>query len=133
MTFPFEQLKVYDKALLWVEASHTICASAKGKAISSLLDQLLRASSSIPLNIAEGNGRWHSADKQQFFRIARGSTFECVPILQILKMREAITEENYKSGYAILEEIGKMLSGLINAAEAPKNKICRATPSAKSP
>jgi hypothetical protein len=33
----------------------------------SLMDQLFRASLSIPLNISEGNGRWHKGEKRNFF------------------------------------------------------------------
>ncbi|MGZ3781951.1 MAG: four helix bundle protein [Pseudobdellovibrionaceae bacterium] len=44
----------------------------------TLADQLSRAALSIPLNIDEGNGRWHNGDKRNFFWIARGSAFECV-------------------------------------------------------
>jgi four helix bundle protein len=43
-------------------------------------DQLLRASQSIPLNIAEGNGKGTNADRRRFFEIARGSALECASI-----------------------------------------------------
>ena len=36
-------------------------------------DQRLRASRSIPLNIAEGNGKTADADRRRYFEIARGS------------------------------------------------------------
>jgi four helix bundle protein len=73
MAFQFEKLEVYQKALDWVESVETICEYLKGKVSYSLIDQLSRAALSIPLNIAEGNGRWHKGEKRQFFWIARGS------------------------------------------------------------
>ncbi|MBI2343691.1 MAG: four helix bundle protein [Deltaproteobacteria bacterium] len=59
MAFQFEKLEVCQKALDWVEAVELLCESIKGKASYSLIDQLSRTTLSIPLNIAEGNGRWH--------------------------------------------------------------------------
>jgi len=47
--------------------------------------------------------------------MARGSTFECVAILDILKSRQIIDQGIYDKYYVILEEISKMLSGLINS------------------
>ncbi len=43
-------------------------------------DQWLRASQSIPLNIAEGNGKTAEADRRRYFEIARGSALECAAI-----------------------------------------------------
>ena len=43
-------------------------------------DQWVRASQSIPLNIAEGNGKTAAADRRRYFEIARGSVFECAAI-----------------------------------------------------
>ena len=40
-------------------------------------DQWLRASQSIPLNIAEGNGKTADADRIRHFEMARGSALEC--------------------------------------------------------
>ena len=82
MPFPFEDLQVYRLSLDWVELVEQLCKRPKDELSSSFKDQFQRASLSIPLNIAEGNGRWHSAEKRQFFWIARGSVFECVPLAQ---------------------------------------------------
>jgi four helix bundle protein len=88
-----------------------------GQISRSFADQLQRASLSIPLNIAEGNGRWHKPDKRQFFWIARGSSFECVPLLEILHSRGLLPEVDYQVFRMELEEIAKMLTGLIKAIE----------------
>ncbi|MBY0371048.1 four helix bundle protein, partial [bacterium] len=76
-----------------------------------------RASLSICNNIAEGYGRWHKSEKQNFYRIARGSVFECVPMLQILKTRSVLKEADFQIFYSELQELARMLSGLIKALE----------------
>ena len=117
MPFPFENLDVYKKALDFVESIETLNTNLKGKASYSLIDQLSRAALSIPLNIAEGNGRWHKGDKRQFFWIARGSTFECVPILQVLQRKGLISEVQYAGYYEQLDVMAKMLTNLVKSVE----------------
>jgi four helix bundle protein len=82
--FSFEDLEVYRMALDWVAAVDEVSKSLQGNVSYTLLDQFQRAVLSIPLNIAEGNGRWHKGEKKQFFYIARGSVFESVPIIQVI-------------------------------------------------
>ena len=50
---------------------------------SCLRNQLTRASSSIALNLAEGNGRKQTNDRKHFFQIAYGSLKECKAILDL--------------------------------------------------
>ena len=113
MAFIFEKLDVYRKAL---DFADRICELMKDfmRGNYYLADQLNRASLSISTNIAEGNGRYHKADRINFFRIARGSAFECVPILEICKRKKLITEEMNNGLKKDVEDISKMLSGLIN-------------------
>ena len=82
---------------------------------SSIKDQLQRASTSILLNIAEWSWKYSKADKKNFYIAARWSVFECVAILRILKIEKVISQEIFVKLYNNLEEIGKMLSGLINS------------------
>lgn len=67
MSFQFEKLEVYQKSLDWIEFVENLCESIKGKVSYGLIDPLSRASLSISLNLAEGNGRWHKSEKRQFF------------------------------------------------------------------
>lgn len=122
MAFQFENLEVYQKALDWVEAVESLCEPLKGKASYSLIDQLSRAALSIPLNIAEGNGRWHKGEKRQFFWIARGSAFECVPIIQVLHRKNLINNKQYAGYYEQLDVISKMLTNLVKSIEDLKRE-----------
>jgi four helix bundle protein len=115
MPFLFEKLAAYQQSLRIAELSEEIRKEARSKVSRNLLDQFCRAALSIPLNLAEGNGRWHTAEKKHFFWIARGSAFECVPILEILYRSKTITDKKYEECYACLEEISKTISGMIKS------------------
>ena len=113
MAFLFEKLDVYNKAVDFADKIYEITKDFP-KGNYYLYDQLNRASLSISTNIAEGNGRFHKADRANFFRIARGSAFECVPIVELCKRKKLIELETCNNIKTELENIGKMLSGLIN-------------------
>ena len=117
MAFSFERLEVYQRALNWVDTIECLCSALKGRVSYSLLDQLQRAALSIPLNIAESNGRWHKGEKRQFFWFARGSVFECVPIIQVLYRKSLINESTYQSCYEELDILSKMLTNLVKSVD----------------
>jgi four helix bundle protein len=119
MAFLFEKLSVYQKA---VDFADQIIDLTQGfpRGFYFLADQLNRASLSISTNIAEGNGRFTKADRKNFFIIARGSVQECVPLLKLGKRRGLIQHLIYEQLKSDLEEIARMLSGLINGIENRK-------------
>ena len=82
-----------------------------------ILDQLRRASLSISLNLAEGSGRYHSRDKKNFYYISRGSLFECIPILTILRKESIIPEDQYTQIYNESQILAKMLTKLIQSVD----------------
>ena len=116
MTFAFEKLIVYQKA---VNFADDVCTQTEqfSRGYGFLVDQLNRAALSISANIAEGNGRFTKADRKNFFIIARGSTQECVPLLELARRRELITIQQHDALKCQLEEIARMLSGLIKGTE----------------
>lgn len=115
MAFTFENLDVYKRALQFATSIESLLSENKNSVNRGFNDQLSRASLSIPLNIAEGNGRWHQADKRQFFWVARGSVFECVPLIEILKIKNCISDIEYKKLRTDLDALGKMLTKLVQA------------------
>jgi uncharacterized protein (UPF0335 family) len=67
---------------------------------------------SVPLNIAEGNGKTGEADLRRYFEIARGSTFECAAIQDVLMVGKALSETESREQKAILDRMAAMLSRL---------------------
>jgi four helix bundle protein len=112
--FDFEKFEVYKKARQATKEISELINGIKG-AHPRIIDQLQRASLSIPLNIAEGAGRYSKADKKNFYIIARGSVFECVAILDIIYDMGLISQPQKTTFYDKLEELSKMISGLINS------------------
>jgi len=109
--FDHEKLDVYQEAIAfcgWVgEFLPAISAKAAAK------DQLDRASTSIPLNIAEGNGKFSAKDRSRFFEMSRGSALECAACLDVLLARKLATEEQVVVSKERLARIVQMLIGLL--------------------
>lgn len=114
----FEKLAVYQKALAFAERVSTLTADFP-RGSWYLADQLNRASLSISLNIAEGNGRWTDADRKNCFGIARGSLHECVPLIDLCRRKNLMEDARSLELRAELETIAKMLSGLIQPKKKP--------------
>ena len=116
MSFAFEKLIVYQKS---VDFADSICATTEEfqRGYGFLVDQLNRVALSISSNIAEGNVRFTIPDRKHFFGIARGSVQECVPQLEIALRRGLISEFQHTELKSQLEEISRMLSGLISGLE----------------
>ena len=113
----FEKLEVYQRAVDLAEKIAALTETFPAKGYYHLIDQIRRASLSISLNIAEGNGRWHAKERKNFFWIARGSVFECVPVLELCRRQKLITEEKHTELKAELEVLSKMLTALIKGTD----------------
>src|SRR2546425_5616330 len=79
----------------------------------ALAEQLLRASSSVPLNIAEGSARKGSKEFRRFLDVARGSLAEVESALELAKDLEYIDAADYARLDAIATETAKTLWGLL--------------------
>jgi four helix bundle protein len=111
MPFGHEQLGVYQVSIRYVAWAYQLAKRLSG-IDRHARDQLLRASQSIPLNIAEGNGRGSNADRRRFFEIARGSTLECAAIQDCLQACAALTAAENAQGKTMLMRIVSMLTKL---------------------
>ena len=109
--FDHERLEVYREAIAFVGWLSALLESAVR--IGDVKDQLGRASNSIPLNIAEGNGKYTPKDRCRFFDIAQGSSLECAAGLDVLVAKGKLTVDQIRPGKERLQKIVRMLMGLI--------------------
>ncbi|SRR6266480_4744546 len=109
--FDHEKLDVYREAIDfcgWVgEFLATISAKTAAK------DQLDRASTGIPLNIAERNGKFSAKDRARFLEMARGSALECAACLDVLFVRKLTSATQVAEQKERLARIVQMLIGLL--------------------
>ena len=116
--FDHEKLHVYQASiefLVWLEK---ILERIPKRA--AVYDQLDRASTAIPLNIAEGNGKFTQRDRCRFFDIARGSALECAAALDVVAAKAILVKDEITPGKQILLEIVSMLVGLIKSNSADR-------------
>ncbi len=114
--FDHERLDVYRMSIEYVAFSYRVAKTLTGLNRHAR-DQWLRAAQSIPLNIAEGNGKQILKDKNRFFQIARGSALECAAIHDVLHVCDAIDTESNRLSKSSLKRIVSMLTRLIQRSE----------------
>ena len=113
--FDFQKLEVYRKAMHFCKSVSALLHSEIIDKVTR--DQLRRASFSIMLNIAEGSSRFSNKDRKNFLVIARGSAFECAAIMDYLAEMKELTQEEYNHYVNSLDELSRMLFGLIRRLE----------------
>lgn len=111
MKFEFQNLIVYQKAKVFHESAKWIVESKNLKSYEK--DQLLRASFSVILNIAEGSGRFSDKDRRHFFVITRSSIFECVAILDVLNDHNLISAHEFENMENQADELSRILFTMI--------------------
>jgi four helix bundle protein len=109
--FGHEKLDVYRASLDYVAQVYGRAGRLNGN-LRHARDQWLRASQSIPLNIAEGNGKSGPADRRHYFEIARGSALECAAIQDVLQAGHALPDEDNTRMKELLARIVSMLTRL---------------------
>ncbi len=111
--FDHEKLTVYGKSLefaAWVTDILELIPNSL-----SVRDQLDRASTSMPLNIAEGTGKFTVRDKCRYYDSARGSALECAACLDVLVVKKIVAPDRIGPGKELLRPIVAMLVGLIKS------------------
>jgi len=114
--FDRKKLNVYQASLEFITWTTELLSAVQCKA--AVKDQLDRAPTSIPLNIAEGNGKFPFEDRCRSLDFARGSALKCAACLDVLVAKRLTDTAAVISGKEQLFEIVSMLMGLINSLTA---------------
>jgi four helix bundle protein len=109
--FGFQKLDVYRAATLLLRNATEITSSVP-RGYADLAEQFRRAALSVPLNIAEGSGKFNR-DAARYYTIARGSALECAAILDAFESMSLTTTELQPSR-DLLERIVSMLTRMIH-------------------
>jgi four helix bundle protein len=110
MKFNFEKLDVYQDAIEFANNIYNITKPFPKSEMFGITNQIRRASVSIPNNIAEGSSRGKK-EFIHFLNISLGSTYECVPLLEISRRQGYVKGDMFNE---LIDELHK-ISAKINA------------------
>lgn len=114
MMLDHEKLDVYRVSVEFAAWAYGLSRKLRG-VDRHARDQLLRASQSIALNVAEGCGKMTPGDRGRFLQIAGGSARECGAILDILLRCSMLSHEEHKTGKDLLVRIVSMITRMISS------------------
>jgi four helix bundle protein len=111
--FDHEKLVAYQRSIQFVAWASQLMEEIPPKLAVS--DQLDRASTSVSLNLAEGNGKYTAPDRCRYFESARGSALECAACLDVLVAKGKCSADQIQSGKSLLYETVCLVVGLIKS------------------
>lgn len=101
--FKFEKLSVWQKAVAFADLIYRETRTFPRDERFGLTNQIRRAATSIPSNIAEGSAR-PDPDFARFLGYAAGSLYEVVTQAKIAQRQGFLGEDAFKSLYADAEK-----------------------------
>ena len=117
MVQSYRDLVAWNKAMELVTEIYRVTHNFPKEELFGLMSQLRRAAVSIPSNIAEGKGRLSKGEFRQFLGNARGSLAEVETQILIAQNLNYLNEVETNSLLTKVEEVGKILNGLISAVK----------------
>jgi four helix bundle protein len=114
MSFKFEKLKVWQKAVDLSADISKLTKSFPKEELFILTSQIKRAADSVSLNIAEGSTGQSTAEFNKFLGYALRSNMEVVGCLYVGKRRDLINEKSFTDIYKQCEELLVMINALRN-------------------
>lgn len=112
--FSHEKLDVYQASLqlsAWIEGM-----LAEFSCSTDLLSKLDKSTTAIPLNIAEGTGRFSGADQAKFFGITYKATVQSAALVDLATANSSAKPSCVEEGRTLLRRIAAMLTSLSKVA-----------------
>jgi four helix bundle protein len=115
MASHYRELIAWQKAMDLVNAVYDATEAFPKREVYSLTDQIRRAAVSIPSNIAEGQAHYSNREFVHYLRHFRGSLAELETQILISQRRNYISDTQAAGLLKQTDEVGRILSGLINS------------------
>ena len=108
--FSHEDLRAYQESLAFVAMAQDLVSSWERQ--HAITDHLSRASESIIVNIAEGNGRFAQLDHCRFLSIANRAAVRLAAHLDVCAARGLLEEAAIDEAMELLLRIGEMTAAM---------------------
>ncbi len=115
MAYKFEKLEVWHLAVEYIDMIYGLAEVLPQNEEYNLRSQIVRAATSIALNIAEGSTGQSDAEQNRFLGMALQSLIETVACLHLIRRRNYISAENVQSVYAFSEKLSIKLQAICKA------------------
>ena len=110
--FRFEDLRIYAKALDYINWLHGVTSLFPTQNGINLADPFLKSAHAIALNVAEGSAR-NKAQFVYYLKMAKSSVRECVVYTEIAYKLSALSDDSRDYSRNQLMELTKMIGSLV--------------------
>jgi len=129
MPYKFEQLEVWKLSLEYIDSIYALAEKLPKSEEYNLKSQIVRAATSISLNIAEGSTGQSDAEQARFLGMEIRSLIETVACQHIIRRRNYIQDENLlKKVYEDSQLLARKLQAFRKSLSNPQHQIREETP-----
>ncbi|MCC0567040.1 four helix bundle protein [Brevibacillus borstelensis] len=114
----FRRLAVYQKAMTWIGQIREIVKAWKWEDRQVIGNQILRSSTSVAANLAEGNGQLYLQKEVSFINNALGSCSETQMWLEEARNAKLIDQQTFERLDNEAIEIRKMLVAMVKKVKS---------------
>ncbi|XSG74772.1 four helix bundle protein [Herpetosiphon llansteffanensis] len=114
----FKDLEVWQKAMDLAANVYAVTQTMPPEERFGLTNQVRRAVTSIPANIAEGHGRLYQAEYIRFLSIARGSLMEVETHILLAERLGFLQPDQLFETKGLIGQVGRLINGLLRSLRA---------------
>jgi four helix bundle protein len=123
MDFIYEKLEVWKTAVDFGTKAMKLAGEKSGdQHLSTIMQSIQKSAMNVSAAIAKGKGYPSKHDFAKHLYLARGSVYETMTLLEILKRKQAITDDQYTEFGEMGNKVAAMLGGLLKAMYKPVEK-----------
>jgi len=124
MAFKFEQLDVWQMSLEYSDLIYELVEKLPEKENFNLASQMIRAATSISLNIAEGSTGQSDPEQNRFLGLALRSLIETAACQRLITRRKYVTDKEYLHNVDLkAQELAKRIHAFRKALIKPNKSV----------